>query len=120
MKYLLLLNSHEDTQPEPGTTAEADMYAAYEVALQGLADAGVLVDCAPLESREASTTLRIRDGETLITDGPAAEIKEYLGGYSVIECDDLDEALTHAATIPAARLASVEIRPVFDVMAKYR
>jgi len=56
--------------------------------------------------------VRVREGETIVTDGPSAEIKEQLGGYSIIECADLDEALKWAAAIPAARDASVEIRPI--------
>ena len=77
--------------------------------------AGVLVDCAPLAPQSSSTTLRMRDDEMLITDGPAAEIKEQLGGYTIVQCADLDEALKWAATIPAARKASIEIRPIVDV-----
>ncbi|MCU1380216.1 MAG: YciI family protein [Acidimicrobiales bacterium] len=115
MKYLFLLNSHEDTQPEPGSPAEGEMFAAYGEAVGAMAKAGVLLDCAPLHARSDSTTVRVRDGETLLTDGPAAEIKEYLGGYTLVECADLDEALQWAATIPAARLASIEVRPVVAV-----
>lgn len=74
--------------------------------------AGVFIDCAPLHPRSASTTVRVRDGETFLTDGPAAEIKEHLGGYAVVECADLDEALRWAATVPSARDASVEVRPI--------
>jgi hypothetical protein len=59
--------------------------------------------------------VRIRNGETLLTDGPAAEIKEQLGGYALVDCADLDEALQWAATIPAARDGSVEVRPVLEV-----
>jgi hypothetical protein len=56
--------------------------------------------------------VRVRRGETLLTDGPAAEIKEQLGGYAIVDCADLDEALRHAATIPAAAEASVEVRAI--------
>ena len=62
----------------------------------------MLIDCAPLQPAAAATTVRVRDGETLLTDGPAAEIKEQFGGYTLIECADLDEALKWAATLPAA------------------
>jgi hypothetical protein len=88
---------------------------AYRAADAAMAEAGVMIDCAPLHPPEAATTVRIRNGETLLTDGPAAEIKEQLGGYALVDCADLDEALKWAATIPAARDGSVEVRPVLEV-----
>lgn len=115
MKYLFLLNTTEDALPEPGTAAAAALYEAYGKANAAMAAAGVLRDCAPLHPPSSSTTVRVRDGEILLTDGPAAEIKEHLGGYTIVECDDLDEALRWAATIPAAQQASVEVRPVVAV-----
>ena len=117
MKYLLLLNRNEDALPEPGTREAAELTRRFQEAVDAMAAAGVLRDCAPLQPRSTSTTVRVRDGETLITDGPAAEIKEQLGGYTVIECADLDEALRWAARIPAAADASVEVRPVAQVRA---
>jgi hypothetical protein len=59
--------------------------------------------------------VRVRDGEALLTDGPAAEIKEQFGGYTLVECADLDEALRWAATVPTARNGSVEVRPVVQI-----
>jgi len=82
-----------------------------------MADAGVLIDCAPLQPVSASTTVRVRGAETLLTDGPAAEIKEQFGGFTLIECADLDEALKWAARIPTAHDGSVEVRPVVQVEA---
>jgi hypothetical protein len=93
------------------------MYSAYRGSMDAMAEAGVLIDCAPLHPVSSSTTVRVRDGETLITDGPAAEIKEHFGGYTLIECADLDEALRWAATVPAALTGSVEVRPVIETMA---
>jgi hypothetical protein len=116
MKYLLLLHrGNGEDLPEPGTAAAAALMSAYGAATAAMASAGVLIDCAPLESVSAATTVRVRDGETLITDGPAAELKEQVGGYTIIECADLDEAIKWAAFIPAAASASVEIRPVANV-----
>ena len=112
MKYLLLLNRTQDAFPEPGTSEAEALAADFGELVGAMAEAGVLVDCAPLQPQSASTTVRVRKGETLITDGPAAEIKEYLGGYTIIECADLDEALGWAARSPAARAASVVVRPV--------
>jgi hypothetical protein len=117
MKYLLLLNRTEDEAPQPGTQRFADAVAGYGAANGAMAAAGVLVDCAPLSAVSSATTVRIRDGETVLTDGPSAEIKEVLGGYTLIDCADLDEAIKWAATIPAAADASVVIRPVVEVPA---
>jgi hypothetical protein len=112
VKYVFLLNQSEDRHPEEGSPELEKMYGDYNTAIGAMAQAGVLIDCAPLHAPSASTTVKVRDGETLVTDGPSAEIKEFLGGYALVECADLDDALRWAATIPAARLASIEIRPV--------
>lgn len=113
MKYLFLLYPSE--LPEPGTAESRQLLSEWTTAKQAMADAGVLIDCAPLQPVTASTTVRVRDGETLLTDGPAAEIKEYFGGFTLIECGDLDEALKWASSLPNARIGSVEVRPVIQV-----
>jgi hypothetical protein len=109
---MFLLNRTTDALPEPGTAEADQMLQAYVGAVEALAKAGVLIDCAALTARSSSTTVRVRDGETILTDGPSAEIKEQLGGYTIVECADLDEALKWAAIMPAARDASVEVRPI--------
>ncbi len=115
MRYMFLLYGPDRPFPEFGTDEYRELFEAYIAAEQAMADAGVLIDCAPLQPVAAATTVRIRAGETLLTDGPAAEIKEQLGGYTLVECADLDEALKWAATMPAARDGSVEVRPVIQV-----
>ena len=114
MRYLFLLYGVEQL-PEPGTPEHAAMFGEYLAAVQAMADAGVLISCAPLQSAAASTTVRVRDGQTLLTDGPAAELKEQFGGYTLVQCADLDEALKWAATMPAAVQNMVEVRPIIDV-----
>ena len=109
MKYMFLLYGPE--LPEPGTEEARTLLEQWSTARQAMADAGVLIDCAPLQPPAASTTVRVRGGETLLTDGPAAEIKEQFGGFTLIECDDLDDALKWAARIPTALDGSVEVRP---------
>ena len=113
MKYLLLLQrgAGEDL-PEFGTPEATAMVTAWTSATDAMRAAGVLIDCAPLASASVATTVRVRDGQTLLTDGPAAELKEQVGGYTLMECADLDEAIKWAASLPAAAAASVEIRPV--------
>jgi hypothetical protein len=118
MKYLFLLYAPDEPLPEPGTPEADDMMQTYGAAVQAMARAGVLVDCAPLVQASLATTVRVRQGETFFTDGPAAELKEQVGGYTLVECADLDEALRWAATIPTAVVGAVEVRPVIDVRAR--
>src|SRR5215218_8390780 len=66
-----------------------------------------------LQSTKTATTVRVRDGDRLVTDGPYAEVKEVLGGYIVLECDSIDEACQLAAKIPAAEQGAIEVRPVY-------
>ena len=113
MKYLLLLNRATDALPEPGTPA-AQAMREYTAAVQAMAEAGVLVDCAPLTATSAATTVRVRDGQPLLTDGPAAELREQVGGYAIIDCPDLDDALKWAVAMPAAKDCSVEVRAIVD------
>jgi hypothetical protein len=115
MRYLFLLYGNQ--LPEPGTTAAEQVLAAYTASTQAMAEAGILISCGPLQPPAATTTVRVRGGETLLTDGPAAEIKEHFGGYTLVECEDLDEALRWAARIPAASEGQVEVRPIVPVPA---
>jgi hypothetical protein len=117
VRYLFLLYGASPLL-EPGTPEHTAMYADYATAVQAMAEAGVLVSCAPLQPASASTTVRVRDGQILLTDGPAAELKEQFGGYTLVECADLDEALTWAARMPAASDGMVEVRPVIAVGAQ--
>jgi hypothetical protein len=113
MRYLFLLNTTQDLPPP--STPEADrMQAAWDAVIGDMRQAGVLVDCAPITPPSSATVVRVRDGEVLLTDGPAAEIKEWLGGYTIVECADLDDALKWAATLPPARDASIEVRAIID------
>jgi hypothetical protein len=113
VKYMLLLYGPD--LPEAGTDEARKLFEDWNVAREAMEDAGVLIDCAPLYPVTSSTTVQVRDGETLLTDGPAAEIKEHFGGFTLIECADLDEALKWAASLPTARDGSVEVRPVIGV-----
>ncbi|MGE5291479.1 MAG: YciI family protein [Micromonosporaceae bacterium] len=113
MKYLFLL--HGSLPADMGPEEAREMTRRWAAATEPMAKAGVLIDCAPLHPVSATTTVRVRGGETLLTDGPAAEIKEQFGGFTLVECADLDEALRWAATLPAAADACVEIRPVAAV-----
>lgn len=106
MKYMCLIyaNREEDLSTE--------VLSDFPTVLRAMRDAGVYLGSGRLKATGSATTVRVRDGETLLTDGPFAEIKEHLGGYFLIECADLDEAVRWAATIPGSRLGAVEVRPL--------
>ena len=112
MKYLYLLYNPEGDRPSPQSAEGSRLFAAYRELTATMAKAEVLVDSAPLQGPTAATTVRVRDGRTLLTDGPAAEIKEWLGGYTLVQCKDLDEATEWATKIPAAKDACVVVIPL--------
>ena len=112
MRYIALLYGEPDAGPAPGTPEFMEMLGEFESATAAMADAGVLVDSSPLQPPQTATTVRVRNGETQLSDGPFAEIKEQLGGYYILDCQDLDTALRYAAAIPSAKYGSVEIRPL--------
>jgi hypothetical protein len=114
MKYMLLLFGSMDDGPAPGTPEFDQMLREYRQATTAMREAGVLRDTNPLQPPATATTLRVRDGQRQLTDGPYAEIKEMLGGYYLVDCDSLDDALRWAELIPAAKFGSVEVRPVMQ------
>jgi hypothetical protein len=111
-RYMMLLFVPERSPEE--RAAESPKWAAYT---QELHDTGAFVAGEALQGNETATLLRVRDGETQLTDGPFAEAKEYLAGYYVIEAEDLDGALAWAAKVPNAQYGTVEVRPVLEVTA---
>ena len=115
MKYLLLLYNREGERPAAESPEGRAFFGAYRELTASMAKSGVLLDSAPLQAPSAATTVRVRHGETLLTDGPAAEIKEWLGGYTLIECGDLDEALKWAAKVPASEEACVVVHPLIPM-----
>jgi hypothetical protein len=109
--YMMLLYAPEADSPEERARREAELPIWYEL-LDTLRDEGVLVGNGRLYDIEAATTLRIRNGETEISDGPFAVTKEMLGGYFILDCRDLDHALQQAARIRVAHYGTVEVRPI--------
>ena len=110
MQYLLLIYSNESDPPPGGPEAFMAEYGAFT---QGIVQSGAFKAADRLQPTSTATTVRVRDGKTLITDGPFAETREQLGGYYLVEAKDLDEANAIAAKIPSARFGSVEVRPIF-------
>ena len=110
MQYLLLIYSTESV--ETGLDQGAIM-AEYGTFTQGIVQNGNFKSADRLKPVSTATTVRVKDGKTLTTDGPFAETREQLGGYYLIEAKDLDEAVGIAAKVPTARYGSVEVRPVW-------
>ena len=111
-QYMLLIYNPVDS---PMTAEQmAEMGPRWDAYTKTLVDAGVLVGGDALELPDVATTVRERDGETQFTDGPFAETKEFLAGYYLVDCPDLDTALDHASRMPNVGYGSVEVRPVWD------
>ncbi len=109
-EYMMLVYEPEF---DPAVQAEHEAELPLFVDLhRSLREAGLLVGVQRLRTVESATSVRVRDGETQITDGPFAVTKEILAGYYILDCADLDEALEHAARMPPARWGTVEVRPV--------
>lgn len=114
MKYMLLIIGTQDAEPP---TAEADqgLMEAFMAYHKAVYDAGVMVDSNVLDSFETATSVQVgKNGERMVTDGPFAETREYLGGYYILDLPDLDAAIDWAARCPGARAGRVEVRPIQD------
>ncbi|MFT7581149.1 MAG: hypothetical protein ACI9MR_002823 [Myxococcota bacterium] len=112
MQYLLMIYANEQEAAKRTPAEQGAVFAAYGVFNKEFGPTGKLLGGEPLEPTSTSTTVRVREGKVLHTDGPFAETKEQLGGYYVVEATDLDDALAIAAKIPAAKNGCVEVRPI--------
>jgi hypothetical protein len=114
MKYLLLLYGDEsqwfDATPED-IQRDLEAYGAFS---EEITRSGAFIAGEGLEATNAATTVRVRDGDAVLTDGPFAETREQLGGFYLLECRDLDEAVGWAKKVPAVYTGSVEVRPVMS------
>src|SRR6266699_1970359 len=109
MKYMLLVYLDENAM------TDQEREHCYVELAQELSSTGNYLDASPLHSVATATSLRVREGKRLITDGPFAETREQLGGYYLIDAKDLDEAIAVAERIPPARVGTIEIRPVMEI-----
>lgn len=112
MQYMALIYDSEQTLAAMSPKDREQFMGDYMAFTKAAREAGVFLAGDALKGIDTATTLRIRGGETVHTDGPFAETKEQLGGYYLLECKDLDEALAWAAKIPSAKTGSIEVRPV--------
>jgi hypothetical protein len=112
MKYMLLVYLDEQALSE---AERLDCYEKSTQLTQNLHSTGHYLDASPLHPTSTATSIRVREGRRLVTDGPFAETREQLGGYFLIDAKDLDEAMEIAARVPAARFGTIEVRPVIEL-----
>jgi hypothetical protein len=115
MKYILLIYCSEADAAKRGDQVNQQVFQEYMTYSQDIVKSGHMVGGDPLEPASTATTVRVKDGKIVKTDGPFAETREQLGGYYIVEAKDLDEAVGLAARIPDARYGSIEVRPVMNV-----
>jgi hypothetical protein len=113
MQYMLLIYNNEAAWNALSETEATAMTAEFGAFTQSIVAQGKFKAGDRLHDVATATTVRVQNGKTLTTDGPFAETREQLGGYYIVEADDLDDAIAIAARIPAARVGSIEVRPIF-------
>jgi hypothetical protein len=115
MRYVLMICTEEAVEAAMSPDEVSTEMAGYMAFGEEMGARGVLQGGERLRPTTDATTVRVRDGEVLTSDGPFAETKEQIGGYYVVECKDLDEAIEVAGKIPGARHGSVEVRPIWEM-----
>jgi hypothetical protein len=113
MQYLLMIYQNEVEYAKNDAATSQKMLAEYGSFTQSIIQSGNFKAGDRLQPTTTATTVRVRDGKTLTTDGPFAETREQLGGYYLVEAKDLDTAISIAARIPGARIGSIEVRPIW-------
>ena len=119
MEYLLIIYQDETSAKLATEADQKAMFKAYSDFTAGVVKSGKMRGGNALEPSSTATTVRVREGKTLTTDGPYTETKEQLGGYYLVDAKDLDDAIRLAAGIPGASFGSVEVRPVRPMPADY-
>lgn len=114
MEYLILIYEDERINEARDPKANDELMQAYYSYTEQLKQAGVLMGGNALHTIDTATSVRVREGRTLTTDGPFAETKEQLGGYYQIRCENLDEALKWAALCPSSATGTIEVRPILN------
>ena len=115
MKYMLLIYGDPSTGPAEGTPEAQAQMQRWFTYTAGLQEDGSFVAGEPLQGVDQATTVRIRDGKELVTDGPFAETKEWLGGFYIVDVPDLDAALERAKRMPNIDHGTVEVRPIMEI-----
>jgi hypothetical protein len=118
VKYVILIYSNPESRKVWASMPEAQRtvgYQAYAALNQSLSASGEMIVSEALADPSQAARVTVREGQTLTTDGPFAELKEQLAGFYLIECDNREQAIAHAARVPEAELGLVEVRPVLDL-----
>jgi hypothetical protein len=118
MQYMLLIYNDEAAWAQLSDADRGAIVGDYLAFTDSIRESGNYLNGAPLHPTTMATSVRLRDQQTLVTDGPFAETKEQLGGYYLVEAGDADEAIEIAARIPGARYGTIEVRPVLEVGAE--
>lgn len=114
MKYIMLIYQNEPQWNAIDETERQQIYHEYRSLREDLLSSGKFVAGSQLQPIGTATSIRVRDGKELVTDGPFAETHEHLGGFFLVEARDLDEAMKIAARIPSARMGTIEVRPLAE------
>ncbi len=117
MKYMLLIHDDEKAWGKLSEAERQKIYSEYGQFGQSIKSAGQYLAGAQLQPTSTATSVRVREGKRLVTDGPFAETREQLGGYYLVDAKNLDEAIGIAARIPSARMGTIEVRPVVEMAA---
>jgi hypothetical protein len=112
MKYILLIHDEEKALEQMSESEMNALMAEYRKFSESIQSSGHYLAGAQLQPVSTATSVRVRDGKRLVTDGPFAETREQLGGYYLVEAKDLDEAIALAARIPSAQMGTIEVRPL--------
>ena len=115
MRYVLMIALDEAAGARAPELENDEVSPEYAAFMKDAAERGVLLGGERLRLTSDATTVRVRNGEVLATDGPFAETKEQLAGYFLVDCKDLDEAIEVASKIPGARTGSIEVRPIWEM-----
>ncbi len=115
MQYLALIYAEDGAGPNPGDADWDDYMNGYFAANKAYKAAGVMRGGEALQDTSTATSLRIRDGKTETMDGPFAETKERLGGFYILDCKDLDQAIEMASLIPTVHHGTIELRPIMEI-----
>ena len=115
MRYILMICTEESAVEALSPSEGEAMMAEYAKFGEEMGKRGVLQGGDRLHSTADATTVQVRNGEVLTSDGPFAETKEQIGGYYIVDCKDLDEAIEIAGKIPGARVGTIEVRPIWDM-----
>lgn len=115
MHYALLIYGSDAAYARMTQAEQGAIFQGHSTFFSDMQQRGIYKGGEPLQSISAATTVRVRDGKTMITDGPFAETKEQLGGFYILECKDLDEAIALSTRIPEASFGSIEIRPLMEL-----